>query len=75
MSLCIPTDVLMQLDLKIGEDVVMKVNDNGGSVEKNNHPRDGWEDNICSVAARLEAENMTKEFTHLDSESLDGDIW
>lgn len=57
----------------------MQVNDNGFSVKKIAHPRDGWADNICPVAARIEAENMTAEFTHLSGESLDewenGEIW
>ena len=43
-TLRIPTDVLTQLGLKIGEDVVMQVNDNGFSIEKISHPRDGWAD-------------------------------
>ncbi|PSW29243.1 hypothetical protein C9J19_07990 [Photobacterium phosphoreum] len=78
-TLRIPTDVLTQLGLKIGEDVVMQVNDNGFSIEKISHPRDGWADNICPVAALIEAENMTAEYTHLSGEGLDkwenGEIW
>lgn len=78
-SLRIPSDVLRDLHLSIGEELSMTITENGLSFEKINHPRKGWFDNICSFSAENEAKNMEKEFGNVPDNSLDdwdfGEEW
>lgn len=71
-SFRIPADVLRELDLNIGDDMIMKTTKNMISFEKKPIPRDGWFDNIDPIAARNDADEMETDFQYLnDFEDLD----
>ncbi|NLW06353.1 AbrB/MazE/SpoVT family DNA-binding domain-containing protein [Paenalcaligenes faecalis] len=78
-SLRIPSDVLRNLNLSIGEELSMTITEKGLSFEKIDSPRQGWFDNIDSAASLREAKDMEKEFGHVQSADLDnwdsGEEW
>jgi antitoxin component of MazEF toxin-antitoxin module len=78
-TLRIPSDVLKNLNLSIGEELSMSITDNGMSFEKIDAPREGWFDGICPITATNEAKMMEKDFGAVQNASLDdwdfGDEW
>lgn len=79
-TLRIPADVLNTLDISIGEELSMNINENGFSFEKIYTARQGWFDNICPMTAKKEAVIMEKDFadiqnTHLVDEWDFGEEW
>lgn len=78
-SLRIPSDVLRDLDLSIGEELSMNITENGLSFEKIARPRKGWFDNVGSAAAAHEAKAMEQDFGGVQGTSLDdwdgGEEW
>ena len=78
-TLRIPSDVLRNLDLSIGEELAMTITKKGLSFEKIEQPRKGWFDNIGSAVAANEAKAMEKDFGGVQSISVDdwdcGEEW
>lgn len=70
-TLRIPSDVLKNLKLSIGEDLLMNVTQKGMSFEKIEEPRKGWFDDICPITAKNEAMMMEKEFGSVQNTCLD----
>ena len=70
-ALRIPSDVLKELNLSIGEELNMNIINNGLSFEKISKPREGWFDGISSVVAKNEAEQMEGDFGTIQDSCLD----
>jgi len=78
-TLRIPSEILKQLELSIGDEVVMSTTDKSMCFEKVTLPRAGWFDNISPECAAIEAKLMENDFSNAHNDGLDdwtlGEEW
>lgn len=78
-TLRIPSDVMKDLNLAIGEELTLNILDDALLFKKTSKARQGWFDNISAADAAEEAQAMEADFATVQSESLDewelGEEW